>query len=64
MRINKAWHEAHRMPRNPTREQRVRWHAEHSRACGCRGVPGDLADDVRALGTGSSRGSGKAKAQA
>jgi hypothetical protein len=35
-RINKEWHEANRMPKNPTRQQRLDWHIEHSRSCSCR----------------------------
>ena len=49
MKLNSEWHKAHRMPASPTRLQRVRWHAEHSAACGCRPVPLDLADEVKAL---------------
>jgi predicted CoA-binding protein len=48
-KINEAWHNQHRMPENPSREQRVSWHLEHARACGCRPVPEDLADDVRSM---------------
>jgi len=36
MAINREWHEAHRMPKNPTREQRGEWHATHVEECGCR----------------------------
>ena len=36
MSINAEWHRAHRMPRNPTLEQRLEWHREHTRHCGCR----------------------------
>jgi len=48
-RVNKTWHDAHVMPRNPTRAQRVAWHAEHFEACGCREVPPGLVADVKAL---------------
>ena len=48
-KLNRAWHEAHPMPRNPTREQRTQWHASHSQACGCRPVPESLAADVKSL---------------
>lgn len=34
--INKEWHAAHRMPPNPTPEQRGAWHSMHVDACGCR----------------------------
>ena len=48
-KVNKAWHDAHVMPRNPTRAQRVAWHAEHSQNCGCREVPSSLVSDVKAV---------------
>lgn len=47
--MNRAWHLAHPMPEKATREQRVAWHAEHARACGCRPVPEPLKADVARL---------------
>jgi hypothetical protein len=35
-KINAEWHEAHIMPKNPTKAQRARWHYEHALNCGCR----------------------------
>ena len=51
-KVNKAWHDRHRMPQNPSRAERVRWHAEHADACGCRPVPPSLEEEVRALTKG------------
>jgi hypothetical protein len=34
--INREWHEANRIPANPTRAQRGAWHAAHQDVCGCR----------------------------
>ena len=48
-KINREWHESHIMPGNPTREQRVEWHAGHAEACGCRDVPVSLVADVKAF---------------
>jgi len=42
-KINRSWHQAHRMPKNPTERQRIDWHVEHARNCGCRGMDGRLA---------------------
>ena len=47
--MNQDWHEANVMPRNPTREQKVKWHADHEDDCGCRPVPVGLRAEVRAL---------------
>lgn len=37
--INKQWHKAHRMPKNPTHQQRIKWHTEHVKHCSCRPMP-------------------------
>jgi hypothetical protein len=41
-KLNAEWHRAHRMPRNPTLEQRLAWHKEHSQHCQCRPAPPSL----------------------
>jgi len=48
-KINSEWHEANPMPQKPKREQRVRWHYEHAKTCGCRPVPESLRADVATL---------------
>ena len=45
--INKEWHEKHRMPKNPTIEQRIKWHLEHQKNCSCRPITGKLAEEMR-----------------
>lgn len=42
MKINKDWHEKNKMPKNPTFEQRVKWHLEHQKNCSCRPIPQKL----------------------
>lgn len=37
MAINKIWHLKNKMPKNPTFEQRVKWHTEHLKHCACHG---------------------------
>ena len=37
--LNAAWHAKHRMPKNPSIEQRTVWHVAHAKACGCRPIP-------------------------
>lgn len=37
-----AWHLAHKMPKNPTLEERLAWHREHKKHCGCRPIPKSL----------------------
>lgn len=49
-KINKEWHLKHRMPKNPTIEQRIAWHLEHRKNCACRKIEGKLADEMRKRG--------------
>lgn len=42
-RINADWHNAHKMPENPTEAQRAEWHYEHALNCGCRAVTPSIA---------------------
>jgi len=37
-RINADWHNGHKMPTNPTEQQRAEWHYYHAINCGCRAV--------------------------
>ncbi|HUO56715.1 MAG TPA: hypothetical protein VMV05_00915 [bacterium] len=37
--MNREWHLRHRMPKNPTLDQRRKWHLAHARHCGCRPIP-------------------------
>ena len=46
-RLNAAWHKAHPMPKNPTLDQRVRWHVAHAAACACREMPTSIAAEVK-----------------
>jgi hypothetical protein len=47
--LNKEWHRSHRMPPKATRDQRIKWHAAHAAACGCRAIPGSIRADVENL---------------
>jgi hypothetical protein len=48
--INKAWHAAHKMPKNATYAQRLRWHVAHAKNCACRKPPESMREEVeRAL---------------
>lgn len=51
MKINKAWHEQHIMPKNASFEQRVAWHLEHLKHCSCRReIPKKLAEEMKRRG--------------
>ena len=46
MKINAGWHEKNKMPKNPTIEQRIKWHLEHAEECGCRPIPAELQREI------------------
>jgi hypothetical protein len=50
MKINREWHLKHRMPKNPTIEERIAWHLAHARNCGCRKIEGKIADEMERRG--------------
>ncbi|HVY51395.1 MAG TPA: hypothetical protein VHA07_07510 [Devosia sp.] len=45
-KINAAWHRAHPMPPKATLDQRIAWHVEHARHCGCRPIAGKIRDEM------------------
>ncbi len=49
-RINADWHRAHPMPKNPTLDQRIGWHVEHAKHCGCREITGKLKEEMERRG--------------
>lgn len=51
MKINKEWHLAHKMPKNPTLDQRINWHLEHLKNCECRtDIPEKLKTEMKERG--------------
>jgi hypothetical protein len=46
-RMNAAWHRKHPMPQRPSREQRIRWHIAHAKACSCREMPPSILMELR-----------------
>lgn len=49
-RLNRSWHEAHRMPERPSQDQRIAWHLEHAQVCGCRPIPKGVLELMQAKG--------------
>lgn len=49
-KINRSWHAAHKMPRNASEDERIAWHLDHARNCGCRKIEGKLAELLKRRG--------------
>lgn len=47
MKINAVWHSKNLMPKNPTLDQRVEWHLEHSKNCTCRPLGGKILEEIK-----------------
>jgi len=49
-KTNAAWHRAHPMPKNPSLDQRIAWHLEHAKHCGCRPIAGKIREEMQRRG--------------
>ncbi len=49
-KINAKWHLSHKMPKNPTLDQRIKWHIEHARNCQCRPLGGKILQEIKKRG--------------
>jgi hypothetical protein len=45
--INADWHKKNRMPKNPSLEERIKWHREHIKYCSCAHIPPKLAEEMK-----------------
>jgi histidinol phosphatase-like enzyme len=44
--INKEWHLKNKMPKNPTKKQRIEWHIAHNKNCNCRKPTEKLVKEI------------------
>lgn len=47
--INREWHLANKMPKNPSEEERMKWHVEHAKNCTCREMPESMRKKIEEL---------------
>jgi len=47
MEINVEWHNKNKMPKNPSLEQRAKWHKEHAKHCQCRPLTEKLIKELK-----------------
>lgn len=59
MKINKEWHEAHRLPRNATFEERLESHRDHAENCNCRESPEHIKRELEKRGMLPRRAPGR-----
>ena len=41
-KVNRKWHDKNKLPKRATTKQRVKWHLEHAKKCGCRPIPAKI----------------------
>ena len=44
--LNRQWHEQHQLGNRASLDERVRWHLEHAKVCGCRPIPARLLEEI------------------
>jgi hypothetical protein len=44
--LNKQWHEGHRLGSGASLDDRLQWHVEHAKACGCRPIPTRVLEEI------------------
>lgn len=50
MPINAEWHRKNKMPKNASLDERLVWHAGHSKNCACRPTPKELLEEIKRKG--------------
>jgi hypothetical protein len=55
-KINKEWHESHKMPEKPSIDERITWHLDHVKHCKCRPIPEKLLEEIRKRGIAIPKG--------
>ncbi|MFA5052953.1 MAG: hypothetical protein WC565_02770 [Parcubacteria group bacterium] len=50
MKLNAKWHLTHKMPKNPTLDEKVKWHIEHAKNCKCRPLGGKISEEIKKKG--------------
>jgi hypothetical protein len=48
--VNKEWHEKNKMPKNPSHEQKMNWHIDHSKNCSCYPISEKLQKEMDEFG--------------
>lgn len=47
MKLNREWHLKNKMPKNPTMEERLKWHIAHAQNCQCREMSEKLKAEIK-----------------
>ena len=50
MAMNKEWHLKNKMPKNPSLDERIKWHVEHAKNCLCRPLGGKILEEIKKRG--------------
>ncbi|MGP8221847.1 MAG: hypothetical protein ACLQQM_02335 [Acidimicrobiales bacterium] len=48
--LNRTWHAQHRLGAKASLDDRVRWHIEHAKVCGCRPIPRLVLEEIERRG--------------
>ncbi len=45
--FKREWHDAHRLGVGASPDDRVAWHLEHAKVCGCRPIPAGVLEEIQ-----------------
>ncbi|MFA6467047.1 MAG: hypothetical protein WCV71_04265 [Patescibacteria group bacterium] len=46
-KLNATWHLKHKMPKNPSLDQKVDWHLAHAKNCQCRPLGAKILEEIK-----------------
>ncbi len=50
MKLNVDWHKNNKMPKNPSIDERIKWHLAHVKNCECRPIEGKILEEINKRG--------------
>jgi hypothetical protein len=45
-KMNAEWHAQHKLSSDASLRERMEWHLEHQKECGCRPIPPDIQREI------------------
>jgi hypothetical protein len=49
-KVNAAWHQAHKLARDASLDERIDWHVKHAAECACRPIPRSIQAELERRG--------------
>lgn len=46
-KINTEWHKKNKMSKNPSHDERIKWHIEHAENCSCYPMSDKIKEEIK-----------------